>query len=106
MKQEEGKRRKKARNSSFILENLEQKIKTMSPNDLLQSRTNYEGDVQAAQSMQSTLAQYQTPTFLMRYNRINSDKLFVTSCFRTDDDQQDLDIIQQRNIRNLSSAAR
>jgi len=39
----------------------EQKVKTMSPTELLQSRTMYDKDTEL---MQTTLSQYQTPTYL------------------------------------------
>jgi hypothetical protein len=41
----------------------DQKIKTMSPTELLQSRTTYDND---PESMQTTLSQYQTPTYLAK----------------------------------------
>ena len=45
---------------------LDQKAKTMSPTELLQSRTMYDGDVNDTESMQTTLSQYQTPVFLAK----------------------------------------
>jgi hypothetical protein len=45
---------------------LEQKIKTMSPTELLQSRTIYDNDRNDPELMQSTLSQYQTPTYLAK----------------------------------------
>ena len=45
---------------------LELKIKTMSPTELLQSRTTYDRDVTDAESMQTTLSQYQTPAYVAK----------------------------------------
>jgi hypothetical protein len=65
MKQEEGKL--KIIKSSFLnLVILEQKIKTMSPTELLQSRTMYDNDKNDSELMQTTLSQYQTPTYLAK----------------------------------------
>jgi len=44
----------------------EQKIKTMSPTELLQSRTMYDGDTNDPELMQTTLSQYQTPTYIAK----------------------------------------
>lgn len=44
----------------------EQKIKTMSPNDLFQSRTHYDSDLHETQSMQTTLSQYETERLLAK----------------------------------------
>lgn len=38
----------------------------MSPNDLFQSRTNYDGDLHETQTMQTTLSQYQTERLLAK----------------------------------------
>jgi hypothetical protein len=45
---------------------VEQKVKTMSPTELLQSRTIYDGDSNDPESMRTTLSQYQTPTYLAK----------------------------------------
>jgi hypothetical protein len=47
----------------IYLFSIDQKIKTMSPTELLQSRTTYDND---PESMQTTLSQYQTPTYLAK----------------------------------------
>jgi len=39
----------------------------MSPTELLQSRTIYDGDKNDPESMQTTLSQYQTPNYLAKY---------------------------------------
>ncbi|CAF1099965.1 unnamed protein product [Rotaria sordida] len=67
----------------------EQKIKSMSPTELLQSRTLYTGDVNDSELMQTTLSQYQTPNYLAK----------------PEEDQTDDDIIQQQS-RKLPSTAR
>ncbi len=46
----------------FLL--IEQKIKTMSPTELLQSRSIYDNDKNDSELMQTTLSQYQTPSYL------------------------------------------
>ncbi len=46
----------------FLL--IEQKIKTMSPTELLQSRNIYDNDKNDSELMQTTLSQYQTPSYL------------------------------------------
>jgi len=46
----------------FLL--IEQKIKTMSPTELLQSRSIYDNDKNDSELLQTTLSQYQTPTYL------------------------------------------
>ncbi|CAF0791519.1 unnamed protein product [Adineta steineri] len=61
----------------------EQKIKIMSPTELLQSRTLYDGDTEL---IQTTLSQYQTPAYLAK----------------PEDDQTEDDIIQQRNITSTA----
>ena len=45
---------------------LEQKVKTMSPNELLQSRSIYDNDKNDPDFLQTTLSQYQTPTYLAK----------------------------------------
>ncbi|CAF1117374.1 unnamed protein product [Rotaria sordida] len=67
----------------------EQKIKSMSPTELLQSRTTYDNDNNDSELMRTTLSQYQTPTYLAK----------------PEDDDDDDDIIQQRQSRNISSTA-
>jgi hypothetical protein len=64
----------------------DQKVKTMSPTELLQSRTTYDGDANDSESMQTTLSQYQTPTYFTKL--------------------EDDDLNHQRQSRNLSTAAR
>jgi hypothetical protein len=63
----------------------DQKVKTMSPTELLQSRTTYDND---PESMQTTLSQYQTPTYLAK------------------PEEDDDDIVQPQTSRTISSAAR
>ncbi|CAF2449410.1 unnamed protein product [Rotaria sp. Silwood2] len=58
----------------------EQKVKSMSPTELLQSRTLYTGDINDSELMQTTLSQYQTPNYLAK----------------PEEDQTDDDIIQQQ----------
>ncbi len=41
-------------------------MKTMSPTELLQSRTMYDNDKNDSALMQTTLSQYQTPTYLAK----------------------------------------
>jgi hypothetical protein len=57
-------RQKNFPNSIFLI--LDQKVKTMSPTELLQSRTMYDGDVNDTESMQTTLSQYQTPAYIAK----------------------------------------
>ncbi|UJR30252.1 hypothetical protein I4U23_017790 [Adineta vaga] len=66
----------------------EQKVKTMSPTELLQSRTMFVNDQKESELMQTTLSQYQTPTYLAKPE---------------DDDD---DTILQRQSRNISSTSR
>ncbi|CAF1599774.1 unnamed protein product, partial [Adineta ricciae] len=56
----------------------EQKVKTMTPTEILQSRSMYDNDTEI---MQTTLSQYQTPAYLAK----------------PEDDQTDDDMTQQRN---------
>ena len=46
---------------------LEQKVKTMSSTELLESRTHFIHDKTDSELIQSTLSQYQTPTYLAEY---------------------------------------
>ncbi|CAF4606767.1 unnamed protein product [Rotaria sp. Silwood1] len=71
----------------------EQKIKSMSPTELRQSRTMYDNDTNDSKSMQTTLSQYQTPTYLAKPEE-------------DDVDDDDNDLVQQRQSRNVSSTAR
>ncbi|CAF1593892.1 unnamed protein product [Adineta ricciae] len=66
----------------------EQKVKSMSPNELLHSRTMFVNDHNESELMQTTLSQYQTPTYLAK------------------PEEDDDDLIPQRQSRNIPSNAR
>ncbi|CAF1614707.1 unnamed protein product [Rotaria magnacalcarata] len=68
----------------------DQKVKTMSPTELLQSRAMYAGDINDSELMQTTLSQYQTPNYLAK----------------PEDDQTDEDITQQQQTGKLPSTTR
>ncbi len=80
----------------------------MSPTELLQSRTMYDGDMNDPELMQTTLSQYQTPTYLARYeiSSFFQRKTISIFLFRPEDDQPDDEILQQRPSRHVSSAVR
>ncbi|CAF0856291.1 unnamed protein product [Adineta steineri] len=87
----------------------EQKVKSMSPTELLQSRTMYDNDKNDPEFMQTTLSQYHTPTYLAKRDsswgkRVRSVSLAKYSHYLPEED--DDDIVPQRQSRNISSSTR
>ena len=78
----------------------------MSPIELLESRTMHMNDLNDSELMQTTLSQYQTPTYLAKYVIMFQRQIInLFLKFRPEEDQVDDDIIQQQ-ARNLTSMAR